>query len=154
MVSRIKRKKSTRGIKVKGLDDILVRFANCCHPLPGEHVVGFITRGRGVTIHKHNCRHIHDADADRLVEILWEPSEQDVYLARLKVTAVDKKGILANISSIMAQKDANIIQAEVKTTMDKKGISLFTIEVENFKQLQDIMGAIKRVRDVLFVERL
>jgi GTP pyrophosphokinase len=85
---------------------------------------------------------------------MWEPSEQDVYLARLKVTAVDKKGILANVSSIMAQKDANIIQAEVKTTMDKKGISLFTIEVENFEQLQDIMGAIKRVKDVLFVERL
>jgi guanosine-3',5'-bis(diphosphate) 3'-pyrophosphohydrolase len=154
VVSRIKRKKSTRGIKVKGLDDILVRFANCCHPLPGEHVVGFITRGRGVTIHQHNCRHILDADRERLVEVMWEPSEQDVYLARLKVTAVDKKGILANISSIMAQKDANIIQAEVKTTMDKKGISLFTIEVENFEQLQDIMGAIKRVRDVLFVERL
>ncbi len=154
VVSRIKRKKSTRGIKVKGLDDILVRFANCCHPLPGEHVVGFITRGRGVTIHKHNCRHILDADPERLVEVMWEPSEQDVYLARLKVTAVDKKGILANISSIMAQKDANIIQAEVKTTMDKKGISLFTIEVENFEQLQDIMGAIKRVRNVLFVERL
>ena len=154
MVSRIKRKKSTRGIKVKGLDDILVRFANCCHPLPGEHVVGFITRGRGVTIHKHNCRHITDADSERLVEVTWEPSEQDVYQARLKVTVVDKKGILANISSIMAQKDANIIQAEVKTTMDKKGISLFTIEVENFDQLQDIMGAIKKVRDVLFVERL
>lgn len=154
VVSRIKRKKSTRGIKVKGLDDILVRFANCCHPLPGEHVVGFITRGRGVSIHKHNCRHILDADPERLVEVTWEPSKQDVYLARLKVTAVDKKGILANISSIMAQKDANIIQAEVKTTMDKKGISLFTIEVENFEQLQDIMGAIKRVRDVLFVERL
>ncbi len=154
VVSRIKRKKSTRGIKVKGLDHILVRFANCCHPLPGEHVVGFITRGRGVTIHKHNCRHILDADPERLVEVMWEPSEQDIYLARLKVTAVDKKGILANISSIMAQKDANIIQAEVKTTMDNKGISLFTIEVENFEQLQDIMGAIKRVKDVLFVERL
>jgi len=154
VVSRIKRKKSTRGIKVKGLNDILVRFANCCHPLPGEHVVGFITRGRGVTIHQYNCRHILEADPERLVEVMWEPSEQDVYLARLKVTAVDKKGILANISSIMAQKDANIIQAEVKTTMDKKGISLFTIEVENFEQLQDIMGAIKRVRNVLFVERL
>ncbi len=154
VVSRIKRKKGPYGIKVKGLDDILVRFANCCHPLPGEHVVGFITRGRGVTIHKNNCRHILDADSERLVEITWEPSEQDVHIARLKVTAVDKKGILADISSILAQKDANIIQAEVKTTMDKKGISFFTIEVENAKQLQDIMGAIKKVRDVLFVERV
>ena len=154
VVSRIKRKKSTRGIKVKGMDDILVRFAKCCHPLPGEHVVGFITRGRGVSIHKHNCRHINDADTQRLVEISWEPSEEDLYLARLRVTTMDKKGILADISSVMAQKDANIVQAEVKTTVDKKGISFFTIEVEDYKQLEDIMGAIKKIRDVLFVERL
>jgi GTP pyrophosphokinase len=154
MVSRIKRKKSTRGIKVKGLDDILVRFANCCHPLPGEHVVGFITRGRGVTIHKDNCRHIVDADRERVVEILWEPSDEDVYLATLRVTSVDKKGILADISAILAQRDANIIQAEIKTTMDKKGISFFTIEVENYKQLQDIMGTIRRVKNVLIVERV
>ena len=69
VVSRMKRKKSAQGNKVKGLDEILVRFANCCHPLPGEHVEGFITHGRGVTIHKHNCRHILDADPARLVEV-------------------------------------------------------------------------------------
>lgn len=154
MVSRLTRKKNTRGIKVKGLDDMLVRFANCCHPLPGEHVIGFITRGRGVTIHKHNCRHILDADPERVVEVLWEPSDEDLYLARLKVTSVDKKGILADISSIMAQKDANIIQAEVKTTMDKKGVSFFTIEVEDYQQLENIMGAIKKVKEVLIVERI
>lgn len=154
MVSRIKRKKSTHGIKVKGLDDMLVRFANCCHPLPGEHVIGFITRGRGVTIHKYNCRHAVDADPERLVEVLWEPSEQEVYLARLKVTSIDKKGILADTSSIMAQKDANIIQAEINTTMDKKGVSLFTIEVGNYEQLEDIMAAIKKIKNVLIVERV
>ncbi|MFC1535348.1 RelA/SpoT family protein [Thermodesulfobacteriota bacterium] len=154
MVSRLTRKKSTRGIKVKGLDDMLVRFANCCHPLPGEHVIGFITRGRGVTIHKYSCRHILDADTERVVEVLWEPSNEDVYLARLKVISIDKKGILADISSIMAQKEANIIQAEVKTTMDKKGVSFFTIEVEDYKQLENIMGAIKKVKEVLIVERM
>ena len=154
MVSRIKRKKSTRGIKVKGLDDMLVRFANCCHPLPGENVIGFITRGRGVSIHKQKCRHINDADPERVVEVVWEPSHEDVYQARLMVTSVDKKGILADISTIMAQKDANIIQAEIKTTMDKKGILFFTIEVEDYKQLQDIMGALKKVKYVLMVERI
>jgi len=154
VVSRIKRKKSTRGIKVKGLDDMLVRFANCCHPLPGEHVIGFITRGRGVTIHKYNCRHIIDAPTERVVEVVWEPSDHDVYLARLKVTTIDKKGILAHISSLMAQKDANIIQAEIQTTMDRKGISFFTIEVEDYKQLQDIIGSIKKVKEVLIVERV
>ncbi|MBW2609202.1 MAG: bifunctional (p)ppGpp synthetase/guanosine-3',5'-bis(diphosphate) 3'-pyrophosphohydrolase [Deltaproteobacteria bacterium] len=154
VVSRLTRKKSTRGIKVKGLDDMLVRFAKCCHPLPGEHVIGFITRGRGVTIHKYDCRHILDVDQERVVEVLWEPSAQDVYLASLKVTSLDKKGILADISAIMAQKDANIIQAEVKTTTDKKGVSFFTIEVEDYKQLEGIMGAIKKLKDVLLVERI
>ena len=154
VVSRLTRKKSTRGIKVKGLDDMLVRFANCCHPLPGEHVIGFITRGRGVTIHKYSCRHILDADPDRIIEVQWEPTEEDVYLARLKVTSIDKKGILADVSAIMAQKDANIIQAEITTTMDKKGVSFFTIEVEDYKQLEDIMGAIKKVKEVLIVERI
>ena len=154
MVSRLTRKKSARGIKVKGLDDMLVRFANCCHPLPGEHVIGFITRGRGVTIHKYNCRHILDADAERVVEVLWEPSNEDQYLAKLRVTSVDRKGILADISSIISQKDANIIQAEVKTTMDKKGVALFTIEVENYRQLEDIMGSIKKLKAVLIVERM
>ena len=154
MVSRIKRKKSTHGIKVKGLDNMLVRFANCCHPLPGEHVAGFITRGRGVSIHKHNCRHIMDADPERVVEVVWEPSDHDVYVAKLRVITSDKKGILADISAILAQKDANILKATVQTTIDRKGIALFTVEVENYKQLQEIMGTIKKVKDVLRVERI
>lgn len=154
VVSRIKRKKSTRGIKVKGLGDMLVRFANCCHPLPGEHVTGFLSRGRGVTIHQYSCRHILDADPERVVEVSWEPSDQDVYHAGLKVTTVDKKGILADVSSVMSKNDANIIEADMKTTMDKKGIFQFTIEVEGYKHLQDIMGSIKKMKDVLIVERI
>ena len=153
MVSRIKRKKSTLGIKVKGLDDMLVRFANCCHPLPGEHVVGYLTRGRGVTIHKHDCRHIGSSEPERVVEVVWEPSDHTNYVATLKVVTTDKKGILADISAIMAQKDANILQADVTTTPDQKGISHFTIEVENYRQLQEIMGAIKKLKNVLLVER-
>lgn len=154
MVSRLRRKKIPSGIKVKGVDDILVRFANCCHPLPGEKVTGYITRGRGVTIHKYSCRHILDVESERLVDVLWEPSNQDVYLAKLKVTALDKKGMLANISSIMAQRDANIVQAEINTTMDQKGISLFTIEVEDYRHMQNIIGEIKKLKDVLMVERV
>lgn len=154
MVDHMKWRKKERGIKVKGVSDVLINFAKCCHALPGEHVIGFITRGRGVTIHQQNCRHILNAAPERLVEISWDPVKGEVYLAKLKVTSMDKKGILADISSIITRNDANIIQAEVKTTMDQKGIFLSTIEVENYKQLQDIMGAIRRVKDVLVVERL
>lgn len=154
VVSRIKGKKGSRGVKVKGQDDMLVRFADCCHPLPGERVLGFITRGRGVSIHKNDCRNIMEADPERVVDAFWEASDQEIHTARLKVTSVDKKGILADISSIIAQKDANIIEAEVKTTVDKKGISLFTLEVGSYQQLEEIMVSIKKVKNVLVVERI
>ncbi|MBC8457527.1 MAG: bifunctional (p)ppGpp synthetase/guanosine-3',5'-bis(diphosphate) 3'-pyrophosphohydrolase, partial [Deltaproteobacteria bacterium] len=154
MLVHLRRAKKKHGIKVEGVSDILINFGNCCRPLPGEHVIGFITRGRGITIHNQNCRHILDVDPERLVEVSWEPSKEDIFLAELRVTSVDKKGILADTSAIMTQKNANIVQAEVKTTMDQKGIALFTIEVENYKQLQDIITAIKKVKNVLVVERL
>ena len=153
VVDRVKHRKEDRGIKVKGVSDMLIRFANCCNPIPGEKVIGFITRGRGITIHHRNCRHALMADPDRLVEVTWESSSGDIYLAKLKVVSVERKGVLAEVSSIITQKDANIIEADVKTTTDQKGIAMFTIEVENYKQLQDILNAIKKVKNVLIVER-
>lgn len=154
MVGRIKRHKEEPGIQVKGISNMLIRFANCCNPLPGEEVIGFITQGRGVSIHNKNCRHVLDADPEKLVEVSWDTSKKDIYHAKLRVTSVDKKGILADISSILAKRDANIIQAEIKTTVDHKGIAFFTIEVKSYDQLQGIIMAIKKIKNVLIVERL
>jgi GTP pyrophosphokinase len=88
------------------------------------------------------------------VEVSWQASKEDIYLAKIRVTSVERKGVLSDISAILTQKDANIIEAQVKTTVDRKGIALFTIEVEDYNQLQNIMGAIKRIKNVLIVERL
>ena len=154
VVSRLTRPRADAGIKVDGVTDMLLRFANCCQPLPGENVVGFITRGSGVAIHNENCRHVKEADPDRLVGVSWEPSEKSTYPANLRVITVEGKGNLADISAIFRAKDANIIQAEVKITVDNKGVGLFTIEVEDYAQLQDIIRSIKKVRNVLMVERL
>jgi guanosine-3',5'-bis(diphosphate) 3'-pyrophosphohydrolase len=154
IVHRITRKKGDRGIKVKGMSDILVRFGKCCHPLPGEPVIGFITRGRGVTVHAKNCRYLKDVDPNRLVEVEWESSEDTNYLARLKVTNISKKGMLANISTILSQSEANIVNADIHTTVDKKGISTFTIEVSNYNQLKNIISKIKNIKEVLKVERV
>ncbi len=154
VVSRLTRPKGDAGIQVDGLSDMLLHFAKCCQPLPGEKVIGFITQGSGVAIHNKNCRHIQDADPERLVAVSWTPSEKSTYPARLRVSTVEGKGILADISTVFSQKDANIIHAEVRTTVDNKGIALFTIEVEDYDQLQDIVRAIKKVRNVLMVERL
>jgi len=154
IVHRIRRKKGDIGIKVKGMSDMLIRFGKCCHPLPGEPAIGFITRGRGVTIHTRDCRHIRDVDPYRLVEVEWEPSEDVSYVARLKVTNISKKGMLADISAIFAQSEANIVDADVQTTIDKKGISTFTIEVSDYGQLRDIISKIKKIKEVLKVERI
>ncbi len=154
MVSRFRRPRTDHGIRVDGVSDMLIHFAKCCSPLPGERVVGFITRGRGITVHLQSCMHIQKADPDRLVPVSWDATEKEAYPATLRVTSVERKGILADISTIISQKDANIIHAEIKTTVDNKGISVFTLEVENYKQLQDIVSAIKKVKSVLIVERL
>jgi guanosine-3',5'-bis(diphosphate) 3'-pyrophosphohydrolase len=154
LIHRVRRKRGDIGIRVKGMSGMLIRFARCCHPLGGEPVIGFITRGRGVTIHAKGCRYINDADPDRLIEVEWERSEETSYLVRLKVTNISKKGMLADISSIFAQNDVNIVDAEVQTTIDRKGISTFTIEVSDYNQLRNIISKIKSLKEVLKVERV
>ena len=154
MVSRFRRPRTDHGIRVDGVSDMLIHFAKCCSPLPGEKVVGFITRGRGITVHLASCGHIQKADPDRLVPVSWDTVGKEAYPATLRVTSVERKGILADISTIISQKDANIIHAEIKTTVDNKGIAFFTLEVESYKQLQEIMSAIKKVKNVLIVERI
>jgi GTP diphosphokinase / guanosine-3',5'-bis(diphosphate) 3'-diphosphatase len=151
---KIKGKKEDAGIQVKGMSGILIRFGKCCHPLPGEPVIGFITRGRGVTVHAKNCHFLNDADPERLIEVEWKPSEGVNHLARLKVTNISKKGMLANISTILSQSEANIVNAELHTTVDKKGISTFTIEVTDYNQLKEIISKIKTIKEVLKVERI
>jgi len=153
-VYRIKGKKEDAGIRVKGMSGILIRFGKCCHPLPGEPVIGFITRGRGVTVHAKNCHYLSDVDPDRLIEVEWESSEGVSHLARLKVTNISKKGMLAHISTILSQSEANIVNAELHTTVDKKGISTFTIEVADYNQLKEIISKIKTIKEVLKVERM
>lgn len=154
IVHRIRRKKGDTGIKVNGMSDMLIHYGKCCHPLPGEAAIGFITRGRGVTIHTKGCRFIRDADPYRLIEVAWKRSEDVSYLARLRVTNISKKGMLANISAIFTQCEANIVDADVQTTIDKKGISTFTIEVSDYHQLRDIISKIKKIKEVLKVERI
>jgi len=154
VVERLKRRSQEPRLKVTGIGGMLMRFAHCCRPLPGEEVVGVITRGRGITVHQKRCRHIHNAELERLVELTWDSSSEETHQAQIRVTSLDKKGMLADISAVITQKDANIIQAQIKTTLDQKGIALFTVELGSYQQLTEIMTAIKRIPNVLLVERL
>ncbi len=154
LVHGIKRRREDEGIKVKGMSDILIRFGKCCKPVPGEPIRGFVTRGRGVTIHSKDCRFIRDVNPERLVEVEWENAKDLKHLAKLRITNISKRGMLTDLSAIFTRSDAYIVDATVHTTIDKKGVSTFTVEVSNYNQLRGIISKIKNLKEVLKVERL
>jgi len=147
-------KKQSDAIKIHGLDDILIHLARCCTPVPGDDIVGYITRGRGVTIHREDCPNVKNLDPDRLVEATWgEENIQEYYPVRLKITAMDKKGLLAAISDAISRAEANIKKAKVQTTPDQLAIFLFIVEVTHGKHLERVLAGINKVEGVISVER-
>lgn len=142
------------GVTVRGVDEVLVHFAKCCQPLPGDKILGFITRGRGVTVHARDCGNIQLFDPDRVIPVEWNEDRNAVHSARLRVLCNDRKGILAALASTLSQADINITHAQVDTTPDKKAVCTFEVEVSDLKQLEGALSAIRRVQDVLTAERV
>jgi GTP pyrophosphokinase len=151
------RPRPDQGVRIRGVDDLLVRFAKCCTPLPGDPIVGFITRGRGLTVHTRDCLTVARSvlDRERLINVEWdveEPAKRPVKIA--VYIGRDRPGLLAEITGAISSRNGNITKADVTVTEDRRGINTFVIEVADLGQLQDIMGAIRDVRDVMNVERV
>ncbi len=151
---RIKGKKAKSGILVRGVDDILVRFANCCSPLPGDLVVGYITRGQGITVHRTSCLNALNMDSERRIELEWAPESDELYPVRIHVLCDDKIGLLANITAAISQGAANILDAKVNTRADKRADCYFTISVSGADHLANVTNLIKKIRHVIKVSRL
>jgi len=157
---RLKRlvKKITRGPKdallIKGIDNVMVRYAGCCNPLPGDKVVGFITRGRGVTIHTADCQNAMDDDPNRKVEVEWDSTKEYSYPVRIRIYSDDKKGLLAEISTSISSNEANITNARVDTTEEKKAVSTFEVEIRDLTHLKKVIKALEKIKGVDRVERL
>ena len=145
---------SKSGIIVKEIDNILVRFGKCCNPLPGEKIKGYITRGRGVTVHVYNCIYIQGCDQERLIDVEWDQKRKLTYLVKIEITSVDKKGLLAAISSSISSAEANISNANARTIEDQKAVSTFELEVTDFKHLKSVIRSIEKVKGVIKVSRL
>ncbi|MFN4895882.1 MAG: RelA/SpoT family protein [Pseudomonadota bacterium] len=141
------------GVKVSGLDNIVIRFAKCCQPLPGDRVVGFITRGRGVTVHYADCPHVLDCDPLRRVEVDWDSGAREAQRVRITVHAQDQMGLLANVSQAVAGQGTNITSAQIKTAHGRAYIN-FEILVSSAEQLQKIKRSIEMVAGVIKVERV
>ncbi len=148
------RKKPSSAIKIDGIDDILVRFAKCCNPLPGDPVIGFITRGRGVTVHAEDCPHVMDGDPERRVVLEWDMKKKTTRPVKIRAYCIDLKGILAGISSAISNCEANIVNATVHSTPDHKGINTFEVDVQDLDHLNRVLTAVRKVKGVYKVERM
>ncbi|MBM3222409.1 MAG: bifunctional (p)ppGpp synthetase/guanosine-3',5'-bis(diphosphate) 3'-pyrophosphohydrolase [Candidatus Tectomicrobia bacterium] len=155
-VTPVLRKPRHDGIKVQGLDDILVNFARCCHPLPGDSIVGYITRGRGVTVHTTECLSVDklEYDPERRVPVEWDKQQQTTHPARITVVTYDQQGVLAGVSSAIAACDGNISRASVTTSQDKKAYLEFTVDIRDIAHLNQIIHRVENLRGVLSVERV
>lgn len=154
LVDKIRKPKDDKkGIRIRGMDNIVTHLAKCCHPLPGDSIIGYITRGKGITIHRYDCRHIKSADPVRLISVTWEASDDETYPARLMVLTVNKIGMLADISAAIAKKEANIVSAKIDSTNDNRGIAFFTVEVKDLNHLNEVIKSIKRIKDIISAKR-
>ena len=136
------------GVKVKGVGDVLVRFARCCHPLPGEPVTGFITRGRGVTVHVSTCSTVLESDPHRRVEVTWDEGEQTPRPIKIEVSCIDRPGLLAAISAAITGADVNITRAQVRTFPDQKALNTFEVLITHSDQLRRVLSSIAKVKGV------
>jgi len=151
----IKPSAEQKGKSIKGIDDILYHTAKCCYPVPGDSLVGFITRGKGVTIHNKKCHNLERLAVDnaRLVDVEWRQDGDTRYPARLLVESVDKPGVLANLSALVSADDVNISQLQAISTPDQKAQITFIVEVKDKKQLAAIIQKIASMDGVLRVKR-
>ena len=142
------------GVRVKGVGDLLVRFAKCCHPIPGDPIVGFITRGRGITVHLGRCPTVvNEREAARLIEVEWETAPAETYPIAIRVEAHDRTGLLNDIAGAVAESKVNIVAANVAVSQDHTATVMATLQVASVSQLARVMSRIEHVKDVLSVQR-
>lgn len=150
-----KPQKEQRGITIKGLDNILYHTAKCCFPIPGDGLVGFITRGKGVTIHRRDCPNLDSfaVDAARLIDVEWKVEGDATSPVRLLIETVDRPGILASLSALISSVDVNISHLEASSTEDKRAHITFILEVKDKSQLTGLVQKIAQMEGVLKVSR-
>ena len=154
IIGRVRKKKPKGGVVVKGVEDILIRFGKCCQPVPGDPIVGYITRGFGVTVHRTSCVNALKMNPERQIEVDWSSQNSETYPVKIRIHSHDRVGLLADVVSNISKNEANILTAKTETLDNKMVHSVFTIDVENTEHLNRILTSIKKVKHVLEVKRI
>jgi GTP pyrophosphokinase len=149
-----RRAPSRSSIRVDGQADVLVRFGRCCGPLPGDEIVGFVTRGRGVTIHAKDCPKVFALDPARRIDVEWEPDASVPWCIKVRVRSLDRPGLLAKVTKTISAAGVNIGAARVKTSEDQMAVQDYDLWVTDVETLNSVMREIGRIKGVLSVERL
>ncbi|MBP3730435.1 MAG: bifunctional (p)ppGpp synthetase/guanosine-3',5'-bis(diphosphate) 3'-pyrophosphohydrolase [Mailhella sp.] len=145
--------KAQEGIFIKGLDDSLIHFAKCCKPVPGDQVVGFISRGRGVIVHTANCPHVQNLESERLISVNWNNEESKPFPAEITIVGLNEKGLLAKISMMFLQQDVNINALQITSSIDGKSQMDFTVEVHDAVHLYQTIDKLRTIEHVIEVRR-
>lgn len=155
IVSFEKRKpgKTDSGIRVEGADDVMIRIARCCNPLPGEPIIGYITRGRGVTVHRTSCKNLSKGDLERQIEVQWDTGNGENYPVDIKVAYFGGKGMVGALNAILSQLDANVVEVHMDSKMDGLDVCRLKIEVKDTTHLRRIIAALKGEKGVHLVQR-
>ncbi len=153
-VGRGQRKKPKDGVTVQGMDDVLVKFGKCCQPVPGDSIVGYITRGQGVTIHRTSCVHALRMNPDRKIEVEWADELPSTYPVKVRLRSRDRVGLLADVTALISKSEANIITANTVTNENQTVETYFTMMVKDTDHLSRLLKALREVRSVVDVKRL
>ncbi|AXL12187.1 bifunctional (p)ppGpp synthetase/guanosine-3',5'-bis(diphosphate) 3'-pyrophosphohydrolase [Microbacterium foliorum] len=144
------------GVLVRGASDILVKVAKCCTPVPGDEIVGFVTRGSGVSVHRTDCPNVKalSGEEDRFVEVSWAPTTKSVFRVQIQVEALDRSGLLSDVTRVLSEHHVNILSATVSTTDERLAISRFVFEMGDAVHLDRILNAVRRIDAVYDVYRV
>ncbi|ABO49272.1 (p)ppGpp synthetase I, SpoT/RelA [Desulforamulus reducens MI-1] len=149
--------KPTQGIRVKGIDNLLIRLAHCCNPVPGDPIVGYITRGRGVSIHRADCLNIQPIQRDepeRVVEVAWDKEFQSPFQVKLEITGLDRAGFLNDVLNVLLDLKINASRVNARSRKDQMSTVELALQVRNTEQLEYLMNKMKRVKDTYGVRRV
>jgi GTP diphosphokinase / guanosine-3',5'-bis(diphosphate) 3'-diphosphatase len=139
------------GVAVEGADDVWARLSRCCTPVPGDEITGFVTRGHGVSVHRANCdnlRHLLESEPERLVAVRWAPTEDSLFLVAIQVEALDRTGLLSDVTRAISDQHVNILSASVTTSRDRVAVSKFAFEMGDPKHLGHVLRAVRAIDGV------
>jgi len=144
------------GVLVRGDADVMAKLARCCTPVPGDDIVGFVTRGAGVSVHRKDCKNVDELlrQPDRMMDVAWATNSTSLFLVQIQVEALDRSGLLSDVTRVLSEHHVNILSASVSTRADRVALSRFVFEMGDAQVLEHLINAVRRIDNVYDVYRV